>query len=297
VKQALETTAAGDGAAGLEPAPEPAEQTTTIVIKPASPWSLGLREVWEYRELVFFLSWRDVKVRYRQTAFGAAWAILQPFLLMVVFTVFLGHLAKVGSQGLPYPIFSYAALVPWTLFSSALIGASTSVVGSSSLVSKIYFPRLVLPIAAVGSYLVDFVIAFALLVAMMVYYGVYPGWRMVWLPAFIVLAILAALAVGIGLSAVSVRYRDVRFAVPFLVQLWLFASPIAYAATAVPSAWRTVYGLNPMTGVIEGFRWALLGVGPAPGATVAVSATVTVVLLAASALYFKRMEGGFADVI
>jgi lipopolysaccharide transport system permease protein len=298
VKPVLEH-AATDEHAG-EATPAPAASTTPaapVVIRPASPWSLGLREVWEYRELVYFMSWRDVKVRYRQTLFGAAWAILQPFLLMIVFTVFLGHLAGVSSQGVPYPIFSYTALVPWTLFSAALIGAAGSVVSSAPLVSKIYFPRLVLPIASVGSNLVDFVIAFGLIVAMMVYYGIYPGWHVVMLPAFVVLAVAAALAVGIGLSAVCVRYRDVRYAVPFLVQIWLFASPIAYSASVVPAAWRNVYALNPMVGVIEGFRWALLGIGPAPGHMVAVSALATLVLLAAGALYFKRIEGSFADVI
>jgi lipopolysaccharide transport system permease protein len=285
-------------AAGLEPSGDDAHTPPpTLVIRPASPWSLGLAEVWDYRELLYFLSWRDVKVRYRQTLFGAAWAILQPFLLMVVFTVFLGHLARVGSQGLPYPIFSYTALVPWALFSAALTGAATSVVGSGTLVSKIYFPRLVLPVAAVGSYLVDFVIAFALLVGMMVYYGIYPNWHVVTLPAFVLLAIAAALAVGIGLGALNVRYRDVRFAIPFVVQLWLFASPIAYSASQVPEQWRLVYALNPMVGVVEGFRWALLGVGRPPGGMVAVSAAATIAVLVGSVLYFRRMEGGFADVI
>jgi lipopolysaccharide transport system permease protein len=273
------------------------QPAAVTVIRPRAPWSLGLGEVWQYRELLYFLAWRDVKVRYRQTAFGAAWAVLQPFLLMVVFSIFLGRLAGVKSEGLPYPIFAFAALVPWTLFSSSLTGASTSVVGSGPLLSKIYFPRLVLPIAAVGSYLLDFVIAMGVLVAMMAYYDIYPSGAVVWLPAFVALAIVAALAIGIGLAAVNVRYRDVRYALPFLVQLWLFASPIAYPVTAVPEGLRTVYGLNPVVGTVEGFRWALLGTDAPPAGMLAASAAVSAALLLAGCFYFRRTEAGFADVI
>jgi lipopolysaccharide transport system permease protein len=216
---------------------------------------------------------------------------------MVVFSVFLGRLAGVDSEGVPYPVFAYTALVPWALFSSALIGASTSIVSGGPLVSKIYFPRLVLPTASVGSYLLDFAIAMGVLFALMAYYGIYPSEAIVWLPAFIGLAVVTALGVGIGLAAVNVRYRDVRYALPFLVQLWLFASPIAYSASAVPEKYQTLYGLNPVAGVVEGFRWALLGTGSPPGGMVAVSAGVAVVLLLASCVYFRRTEAGFADVI
>lgn len=267
------------------------------VIRPTRPWSLGLRELWPYRELLYFFAWRDVKVRYRQAAFGIGWAVIQPLLLMVVFSIFLGRLAGVGSEGLPYPVFAFAALVPWTLFSSALTSSSQSVVGSSQLVSKVYFPRLALPVASVGSYLVDFLIALGILFAMMAYYGIYPSARLVWLPLLLALTVVVALGVGVGLSALNVRYRDVRYVLPFLVQLWLFASPVAYPASLVPESFRAVYAINPMAGTIEGFRWVLLGTGTAPWTLLAVSAAVSVAVFAASCLYFKRTEAGFADVI
>jgi lipopolysaccharide transport system permease protein len=283
--------AGGGELGGRVPAPH-------VVIVPGRSWtSLRLREIWQYRELLYFFVWRDVKVRYKQTAFGAAWAVIQPFLLMVVFSVFLGRLAGVPSDGLPYPIFSYTALVPWTLFASSLAGAAASLVAGGGLVSKIYFPRILLPVASAGSYLLDFAIAMGLLVGMMAWYDIYPGAALAWLPAFVALALLTALGVGIWLSALNVRYRDVRYAVPFLVQLWLFASPVAYPASEVPEGWQTVYGLNPMTGVVEGFRWALLD-GPAPAAgMVAASAGVAVALLAIGLVYFRRTERTFADVI
>jgi lipopolysaccharide transport system permease protein len=229
----------------------------TIHIRPAKRWvPLDLGSVWEYRELLYFLTWRDVKVRYKQTAFGAAWALIQPFMLMIVFTIFLGHLAGVSSEGKPYPLFSFSALVPWTFFSASLASTANSLVGGGSLVSKVYFPRVILPIASAGAYLVDFVLALGLLAGMMVWYGVAPGWGIVLLPALTLLALLSALAVGFWLAALNVRYRDVRYALPFLLQLWLFASPVAYAASLVPHTWRFVYALNPMAGVVEGFRWA-----------------------------------------
>jgi lipopolysaccharide transport system permease protein len=268
-----------------------------VVIEPRRRWSLGLGELWRYRELVLFLGWRDLKVRYRQALFGAAWALIQPFMLMVVFSIFLGRLAGVGSDGLPYPLFAFAALVPWTLFASSITSASQSVVGSNQLVSKVYFPRLALPIASVGSYLVDFAIAFGLLLAMMAYYDVYPTLRLLVLPGLVALTVVAALAVGIALSALNVRYRDVRYAVPFLVQLWLFASPIAYPASTVPEAARLLYAVNPVAGIVEGFRWALLGTDSAPVGLLAVSAAVSLLLLGLSFLYFKRTEAAFADVI
>jgi lipopolysaccharide transport system permease protein len=270
----------------------------TIVIEPTRGWKrLRLGELWRYRELLYFLVWRDVKVRYKQTVLGASWAVLQPFLLMIVFSVFLGHLARIPSNGVPYPIFAYSALVPWTLFSSSLTGASSSLVKNVNLVGKAYFPRLILPLAAGGSFLLDFVIALALVFGMMVYYGVYPSWAILWLPALSLLALSAAFAVGIWLSAVNVRYRDVQYAVPFLVQLWLFASPVAYPSTLVPKAWRVLYGLNPMAGVVEGFRWALLGTNTRPGPLIAVSALATLALLAAAMAYFQKLEKTFADVI
>jgi len=259
--------------------------------------SLRLRELWTYRELLGFLTWRDVKVRYRQTALGALWALIQPFTLMIVFTIFLNRLAHVPSNGLPYPIFAYAGLVPWTLFSSSLSGVSDSLVSSSNLISKVYFPRLVIPLAVTGSFLFDFVIALTLLVGMMVYYGVYPGLAILALPALVLLALLTALAVGIWLTALNVRYRDVKYTVPFLLQVWLFASPIAYASSLVPHRWRLVYSLNPMATVIDGFRWALLGVSWSPGASAIVSLAVVAVLLASGLVYFRGMERTFADIV
>jgi lipopolysaccharide transport system permease protein len=268
------------------------------LIRSGRGWtSLRLGELWEYRELLYFLVWRDVKVRYKQTVFGASWAIIQPFLLMVVFSVFLGKLANVPSDGLPYPIFAYTALVPWTLFASSLAAASASLVGGGGLVSKVYFPRLLLPLASVGSYLLDFVVAMTLLVGMMLWYDIYPGAALAWLPAFVALALVCALGAGVWLSALNVRYRDVRYAVPFLVQIWLFASPVAYPAGEVPERWQTVYGLNPMAGVVEGFRFALLGQEAPPAGMVAISAAVAVALLAGALVYFRRVERTFADVI
>lgn len=258
---------------------------------------VALRELWEYRELLAFLVWRDVKVRYKQTVLGAAWAILQPLLTMVVFSVFFGRLAKVPSDGLPYPLFSYAALVPWTFFANGLTASTNSLVGSSNLIRKVYFPRLVVPIGGVTAGLVDFALAFVVLIAMMMWYGISPGVGLAWLPALLALAFVTSLGVGLWLSALNVRYRDVRFAAPFLVQLWLFATPIAYPSSLLPQPWRTVYGLNPMAGVVEGFRFALLGVAPAPTAMVAVSGVVSLIVLVTGAIYFSSVERTFADVV
>lgn len=259
--------------------------------------SLRLGELWSYRELLAFLTWRDVKVRYRQTAIGALWAVLQPLTLMVVFTIFLNRLAHVPSSGLPYPIFAYAGLVPWTLFAQSLGSVSDSLVSSANLISKVYFPRLVIPLAVTGSFLLDFVIAFGLLVGMMFYYGIYPGLAILALPALVLLTLLTALSVGIWLTALNVRYRDVKYAVPFLLQVWLFASPIAYATSLVPDRWRLVYSLNPMTTVIDGFRWSVLGVAWAPGKELLVSLAMVAALLASGLVYFRNMERTFADVI
>ena len=267
-------------------------------IRPSGGWrSLGLRELWAYRELLWFLVWRDVKVRYKQTLLGAGWAILQPVAAMVVFSLFFGRLAGVPSDGLPYPIFSFAALVPWTFFSQGLTQSANSVVGSQSLITKVYFPRLAIPIAAVLSGLVDFALAFAVLLAMMLAYGIAPGPEILALPLLLILALVTALGAGLWLSALNVQYRDVRYAVPFLMQLWLFVTPIAYPSSLLTEPWRTIYGLNPMAGVVEGFRWALLGAIEAPGPMLGASALAALALLASGAAYFRRMEQSFADVI
>jgi lipopolysaccharide transport system permease protein len=267
-------------------------------IEPSRGWvSLKLREIWEYRELLYFFTWRDIKVRYKQTVLGAAWAVIQPFFTMVVFSLFFGKLARVPSDGIPYPIFSYAALVPWTFFANGVTNSSNSLVGGGNLIKKIYFPRMVVPTASVLSGLVDFVIAFTVLVAMMLFYGVYPTGNIVWLPFLLVLAFATALGVGFWLSALNVQFRDVRYVTPFLVQFWLFATPIAYPSSLLGEPWRTLYGVNPMVGVVEGFRWALLGTDTAPGPIIIVSSLVAFGLLVGGAFYFRRLERTFADVV
>jgi len=269
-----------------------------IRIEPSQGWvSLKLKELWAYRELLYFLIWRDVKVRYKQTALGAAWAIIQPFFTMVVFSIFFGRLAKIPSDGIPYPIFSYAALVPWTFFANGLSQGSNSLVSSSNLITKIYFPRLAIPIATVLSGFVDFVLAFMLLIGMIFYFGIIPTTNVVWLPCFLLLALITSLGVSLWLSAMNVQFRDVRYTVPFLTQLWLFATPIAYPSSLLSEPWRTLYGINPMAGVVEGFRWALLGTNTAPGPIIIVSALAATVLLVSGALYFRRMEKSFADIV
>jgi lipopolysaccharide transport system permease protein len=274
------------------------QDLTTTHILPASRWTtLGLRELWEYRELLLFLTWRDIKVRYKQTALGAAWAIIQPLFMMLIFSLFFGKLARVPSDGIPYPIFTFCALLPWQLFAHALTESSNSLVANERLITKVYFPRLVVPIAAVLGGLVDFAVAFVILLVMMAYYGIVPGWNIVALPGLIVLAVLTALAVGLWLSALNVKYRDVRYTIGFLVQVWLFASPVAYPSSIVPEAWRPFYGLNPMAGVVEGFRWALLGKAEAPGAMLAVSVVAVIIILLGGLFYFRRMEQEFADIV
>jgi lipopolysaccharide transport system permease protein len=259
--------------------------------------ALKLREIWEYRELLYFLIWRDIKVRYKQTVLGAAWAIIQPLFTMVVFSLFFGQLGKMPSDGIPYPIFSFAALVPWTFFANGLAQSSNSLVGSAHLITKVYFPRLVVPLAAVLSGIVDFVLAFIVLLGMMLFYGIVPTINALWLPVFFLLALVTSLGVGLWFSALNVEYRDVRYLIGFVTQLWLFATPIAYPSSLLPEPWRTLYGLNPMTGVVEGFRWALLGTNSAPGAIIAVSATAATVILVTGAFYFRRMERTFADIV
>jgi lipopolysaccharide transport system permease protein len=268
------------------------------VITPSRGWvALQLGKVWEYRELLYFLTLRDIKVRYKQTILGAAWAVIQPFMTMVVFSLFFGRLAQVPSDGIPYPIFSYTALVPWTLFAYGLTQASNSLVGSANLLRKVYFPRLIIPLAAVLSSMVDFVLAFLVLVGMMLAYGIVPTAHLIWLPGFVLLALTTSLGIGLWLSAMNVQFHDVRYTVPFLTQFWLFATPIAYPSSLLSQPWRTVYGLNPMVGVVEGFRWALLETPTAPGPMLAVSTLVALALLISGALYFRRMERTFADVV
>jgi len=275
-----------------------ADAVPVTLIRPSRGWiSLNLRHLWEYRELLYFLTWRDVKVRYKQTVLGAAWAIIQPFFTMVVFSLFFGQLAKMPSDDIPYPIFSYAALVPWTFFANGLSQSSASLVGSANLIKKVYFPRLVIPISAVISGGVDFTLAFVVLLGMMLLYGIVPTGAIVWLPLLLLLALVTALGVGLWLTAMNVQFRDVRYAVPFLVQAWMFATPIAYPSSLLDEPWRTLYGINPMAGVVEGFRWALLGTEAAPGSIVLVSALVAVGLLISGAFYFRRMEKTFADVV
>ena len=268
----------------------------TTVIEPSGTMALRPRELWDYRELLFFLTWRDIKVRYKQTALGAAWAVLQPLATMAVFSVFFGHLAKMPSDGFPYPIWAYAGLLPWQLFSYALTESANSLVGSQTLITKVYFPRLVIPISAVLAGLVDFAIAFCILLVFFVYYGIAPTAAIVTLPFFLLLAIGTALGVGLWLSALNVNYRDVRYMIPFLTQFWLFVTPIAYPSSLVPERWRALYGLNPMAGVVEGFRWALLGTDP-PGQMLLVSTVVVACLLVGGLLYFRRMERTFADIV
>ena len=266
------------------------------VIEPSRGWvALKLGEVVAYRELLYFLVWRDIKVRYKQTALGALWALLQPFLTMLVFSLFFGRLAKVPSDGIPYPIFSFTGLVPWTFFAMGLAQSSQSLVSSANLLKKVYFPRLAIPIAAVLAGLVDFVLAFVLLLAMMLYYGITPGANVAVLPVFVALAVATALGVGFWLAALNVEYRDVRFVVPFITQFWMFATPIAYSSTLLHGPWRTIFALNPMVGVVEGFRWALLGTHSSLGPIALVSACVAVGVLVSGAYYFRRMERTFAD--
>jgi len=265
---------------------------------PSKGWALPkLRELWEYRELLFFFVWRDIKVRYRQTVMGALWAIIQPFFTMVIFSLFFGRLAKIPSDGLPYPVFSYAALVPWTFFATAVNQASNSLVASAQMVKKIYFPRLSLPIATVLASVVDFVLAFIVLLGMMLFYGLVPTINVLWLPFFLLLALVTSLGVSLWLSAMNVQFRDVHYTIPFLTQAWLFMTPIAYPSSLLPEPWRTLYGLNPMAGVVEGFRWALLGTDTPPGSMTLVSAVVALILFISGAFYFRRMEQGFADVL
>jgi lipopolysaccharide transport system permease protein len=256
-----------------------------------------LRDLWHYRELLYFLAWRDFKVRYKQTVLGAAWAVIQPFFTMVVFSIFFGYLGKIPSDGIPYPVFAYCALLPWSLFAHALTDSSNSLINNQGLITKVYFPRLIIPIAPLFVGLVDFGIALIVLIGMMFYYGIVPGVAVLATPLFVLFALATALAVGLWLSALNVQYRDVRYTTPFLTQLWLFATPVAYPSSLLPEPWRSLYGLNPMAGVVEGFRWALLGRTSAPGPLIAVSSVAVVALLIGGLWYFTRMERTFADIV
>jgi homopolymeric O-antigen transport system permease protein len=259
--------------------------------------TLGLKELWDYRELLYFLVWRDVKVRYKQTAIGAVWAILQPLLTMVIFTLVFGHFANMPSDGVPYPLFSYAGLIPWTYFARSLNQSTLSVADNSNLITKVYFPRLLLPASATLSGLIDFGVSFVFLLGMMIWFDIVPNWGILALPFFLILALLTALSVSLWLSVINVRYRDVGQAIPFLIQIWLFASPVAYPVSVVPEKWRLLYSLNPMTGVIESFRWALFGNAMPDTVPITISIAVVIALLFGGIMFFRRMEETFADVV
>jgi lipopolysaccharide transport system permease protein len=278
--------------------PNSATTEFTLRIEPTRGFfKLDLAAVWEYRELLYFLVWRDVKVRYKQTIIGAAWAILQPLMTMIIFTVIFGNFANIPSDGLPYSIFAYTALMPWNYFSQAISRGGMSLVGEANLIVKVYFPRLIIPIASVVAPLVDFFLSFLVLIVMIVWFGIVPGWHVLCLPVFLLLALMTGLAVVLWLSPLNVRYRDVGHTIPFLTQFWLYASPVAYPVSLVPEKWRLLYSLNPMVGVIEGFRWTLLGTEAPAFGVIAVSAVMVIVLLSGGVVFFKRMERSFADVI
>jgi lipopolysaccharide transport system permease protein len=269
-----------------------------VRIRPPRGWtSLELREVWEYRELLYFLVWRDVKVRYKQTVIGIAWVVLQPLATTLIFTVIFGNLAKIPSENLPYAVFAMAGLIPWNYFSGAFSRGGASLVGSANLISKVYFPRLIIPISSILSGLIDAAIVFVVLLALMLFYGIFPTWAIVTLPFFLLLALATALGVSLWLSALNVQYRDIGYLVPFIAQFWMYATPVVYPASMIPAQWQLLYSLNPMTGVVEGFRWALFGSGEAPGTMLVVSIVMVLILLVSGAFFFKRMEDTFADVV
>jgi lipopolysaccharide transport system permease protein len=288
---------AARSAAQIARAAPPGERVR-FLIRPTTGWgSVDLTELWAHRDLIYFLVWRDIKVRYKQTVLGAGWALVQPLLTMAVFSLFFGKLVKVPSDGVPYALFSYLGLVPWTFVANGLVQASNSLVLNSNMLTKVYFPRLAMPMAAVVAGMLDFVLAFSFTFGMMAYYGVTPNYHIVFLPLFFVLAILVALSVSLWAAALHVLYRDVRYILPFFLQFWMFATPIAYPSSLLQEPWRTLYGINPMVGVVEGFRWSVLGTATAPGMIIFVSTAVAIVLLITGALYFRKMERTFADVI
>jgi lipopolysaccharide transport system permease protein len=274
------------------------KQDSAIVIQPGGGlFHLELKSIWQYRELLYFLIWRDVKVRYKQTAIGAGWAIFQPLITMMIFTVIFCTFAKIPSDGLPYPIFAFAALLPWNYFAQAIGRSSVSLVGSANLISKVYFPRLIIPLSAAVAPLVDFAVAFVILLAMMAWFGIAPTWGVLAMPLFLLLALATAVAVGLWLSALDVRYRDVGYTIPFVVQIWMYLSPVAYPVSLMPESWRLLYSLNPMAGVIEGFRWALLGKGNPDFGVMTASTVMVMALLLGGIVYFRQMERTFADVV
>jgi len=268
-----------------------------IRIRPSGRWAaLNLKSLWAYRELLYFLTWRDVKVRYKQTALGAAWAVMQPLFTMLIFTLFFGRLAGMPSDGIAYPLFAYAALLPWTFFSNAVTNSGNSLVGNANLITKVYFPRMIIPGAAVVAGVVDFLIAFVLLAAMMIYYNVAPTWNLLMLPALVAMTSLLALGIGMILSALNVKYRDIRYALPFMIQLWMFASPIIYPVSLLPEKWRWLITLNPLTGIIEAFRSSLFGLA-FDWVSLGISTLIIAGVLVYSAYSFRKMEKSFADVV
>lgn len=275
----------------------PSEQIT--LIQPLRGWiALDLREMWRYRELLFFFIWRDIKVRYKQTLLGASWAILQPVFTMIVFSIFFGRLAKIPSDGIPYPIFSYAGLLPWTFFAAGLANGANSLVRDANLVKRVYFPRLITPVSAVVGGLPDFLLAFLVLIVMMIYYGLFPTLAsVIWLPISSLLALVTALGVGLWLAALNALYRDIRYIVPFLTQFWMYATPVVYPSSLLEEPWRTLYGLNPMVSVVEGFRWSLLGQSEPRLSMFALSLVTSLILLVSGAYFFRRMEPQFADTL
>ena len=276
---------------------EAPSQAPTLVIRPPRKWvPIDFSELWQYRELLYFFVWRDVKIRYKQTGLGVAWAVIQPLFTMVIFSVIFGGLAKIPSDGIPYPLFTLSALLPWQLFSEGMNRSTISMVSNAPIMTKVYFPRLIMPIAGILSPVVDFLVAMAILALMMAYYGFVPTINVIFLPLFVLLALATSLAVGLWLSALNVQYRDFQYTVPFLIQIWLYASPVVYSTSLVPEHYQLIYGLNPMVGVIEGFRWALLGTAP-PSGIISLSIIVVLVLLVTGAFYFKKMEQYFADIV
>ena len=275
------------------------DELPLVTLQPASGWSLGnFRDLWLYRELIYFMTWRDLKVRYKQTVLGVSWAVLKPFMTMVVFSIFFGNLAKVPSDGVPYPIFAFTALLPWELFANALSISSRSLVQNSHMITKVYFPRIILPLSSILAGLVDFLIAFVILIGMMLFYRVTPTAAVWTLPLFLLLTLVTALGVGLWLAALNVLYRDVNYITPFLTQFWLFITPIVYPTSMVPDRWQFLYALNPMTGVVEGFRWAILGTTTgSPGLILVISSLISVLLLISGLLYFRRTERLFADMV
>lgn len=281
----------------MNDSPNPAK-IPVIRIEPSRGWpSLNLRELWEYHELLYFLTWRDIKARYKQTVLGAAWAILQPLFAMVIFSLIFGKLARIPSDDIPYPIFSFAALVPWQFFANGVSQSSNSIVGNANLIRKVYFPRLVIPISAVLGGGIDFILAFIVLIGLMAFYGVTPTWAVLWMPLLLLLTLTTSLGVSLWLTAMNTRFRDVSYVVPFMVQTWMFITPIVYPSSLLDEPWQTLYGINPMAGVVEGFRWALLGTDTAPGPIIIVSSLIALALLFSGVYYFRLMEKAFADVV